>query len=364
MTKEIIASTIPAQIENLKAKGLVISNESLAIETLEIYGYYNVINSYKEPYILINENKQKYFKPGTTFEQIFSLFQFDHELRNSIMVAMIDIEEHLRAIAADVISASFGTDIVTYLDRKNYQNRKIKDPRFSLDRILASLNQTALNNNANPVKYYREKYGTVPPWILFKGIFFNTLVNYIRLFKSDEKDYMVHRVFGIREDVPIKNGVKNLFISTLFLFLDYRNLTAHGGRVYNYCPKSPLFLSKQDTKELEHFIQNPKIEINKPGLEQLLFSLQLYRYKAPFNQVVKTLNSELNRHCNSFPDDIDFIENITGITISKTPTVWVSDNSRIYHEYPDCGRSKNLHNVSLEDARNNGFTPCKKCYQE
>lgn len=361
MTKEIIASTIPNQLEKLKIKGLLISDEPFATEALEIYGYYNVINSYKEPYILINKNEQKHFKPGTTFEQIFSLFQLDHQLRNSVMVAMIDLEEHLRAIAANVISSSFGTNIEIYLNRTNYQNRKIKDPRFSLDRILASLRNVALANNANPIKYYREKYSNVPPWILFKGIFFNTLVNYIRLFKTDEKDRMIHTVFGIRDNLPIENGVKNLFISTLFLFLDYRNLTAHGGRVYNYCPKNTLFLSEQDIKELELFIQNPRVAVHKPGVEQLLFSLQLYRYKSPFNNVIKTLNAELTRHCNDYPNDISFIENITGITVSKSPTVWISNNSKIYHKSPNCGHSKNLYNIAFEDAKKSGFIPCKKC---
>ena len=362
MKKEIESSSIPSQIEKLIEKGLRIDDKKEASTIIEVYGYYNVINSYKEPYTFINDKGVRQFYPNISFDQIFSLFQFDHRLRNAIMVAMIDLEEHLRATAADVISTAFGTNVENYLNRRNYQNRKIKDPRFRLDRILCSMKKTAKTNNDNPISYYRNKYGTVPPWILFKGIFFSTLVNYIRLFKNTEKDAMIYKVFGIRDELPLPEGVKNLFTSTLFLFLDYRNLTAHGGRVYNYTPKSPIFLNPSDLVDLEKFIQNPRAVVHTPGLEQLLLSLQLYRYKSPFNTVVNTLNSELNRHCSSFPDDIDFIQKITGITVLKENTVWISKNSKIYHKNGHCGSSKHLHKVSLHDITEQNYRPCKRCF--
>ncbi len=364
MTKEIVASTIPIQIEKLKQKGLIVSDIVFATEMLETYGYYNIINSYKEPYIFTDENNKKRFLPNTTFEQLFSLFELDHHLRNSVIIAMIDIEEHLRATAAEVISASFGTDINQYLCRKNYQNRKIKDPRFSLDRILASLKQTADTNMSYPIKYYRDKYNTVPPWILFKGIFFSTLVNYIRLFKSTEKDLMIHRVFGIRNDIKMPDGIRNIFISTLFLFLEYRNLTAHGGRIYNYHPKSSLYLTKQDIYELNDFLPSPHTILNQPGIHQLLISLQLYRYQVPFEYIIDTLNSEIDRHCQSYPSDVGFIKTITGVEISALPVVWVAFNSKVYHNSSKCGNSKNLHEILLKEAIERGFTPCQRCYKQ
>ena len=88
MKKEIIYTTSDEQIALLIKKGLKIENVEIAKYNLERYGYYNIINSYKQPF-QIKSNKEKVYRPGTTFEQIFSLFIFDHSLRNSVMSAML-----------------------------------------------------------------------------------------------------------------------------------------------------------------------------------------------------------------------------------------------------------------------------------
>ena len=88
-SKEILYSTPGEQIQKLKSKNLYFENEDFAKTQLAEYGYYNIINSYKAPYVNI-ENDQKKYKQGTSFEQIYSLFILDHNLRNSIMSAMLD----------------------------------------------------------------------------------------------------------------------------------------------------------------------------------------------------------------------------------------------------------------------------------
>ena len=102
------------QLDLLQKKQLVINDKKLSYDHLETYGYYNIINSYKDPYIHI-ENGEKIYNKDISFEQIFSLFTLDHNLRNAIMAAMLDLEEHLRAVTAEVIAASFGTDHHSYL---------------------------------------------------------------------------------------------------------------------------------------------------------------------------------------------------------------------------------------------------------
>lgn len=242
--KKFIEYTTPEQqVAILKNKGLTFNNEEYAIQALNEYGYYNIINSYKSPYIEI-VNEQKNYISGTTFEQIFSLFILDYTLRNSIMAAMLDLEEHLRAAVADVLAEAFGTDHNKYLKWDNYRDRHVSKHRFSLDGILKTL-QTNIASEKDPIKYYRENYGIIPPWILLKGTYFSTLINFIRLFKGAQKQAVIQKLYPITQQNSSLPYMKKFFSDTLSMCLEYRNLAAHGGRIYNYIPNHTIQLPQE-----------------------------------------------------------------------------------------------------------------------
>ena len=67
------------QIEILKSKNLVIGNEKYAKEVLLRENYF-FVNGYRHPFVV--SNSDKVFKKGTTFEELYSLFLFDRNLRN------------------------------------------------------------------------------------------------------------------------------------------------------------------------------------------------------------------------------------------------------------------------------------------
>lgn len=154
--KEILYSTPEEQIQKLKLKNLIFEDEDFAKAKLAEYGYYNIINSYKAPYMTIVNGKKEYIS-GTSFEQIYSLFTLDHNLRNSIMSAMLDFEEHLRAATAEVIARNWGTDHNEYLKWEHYRDRSTVKERFSLRGILGTLRQNIMSGK-DPIKYYRENY--------------------------------------------------------------------------------------------------------------------------------------------------------------------------------------------------------------
>ena len=83
MKKGIKYTTEFEQLEKLQRQGLKVENIERACSYLQIYGYYNIVNSYKEPFIIVEENGSKKYTEGTSFEQLFSLYQLDHALRNS-----------------------------------------------------------------------------------------------------------------------------------------------------------------------------------------------------------------------------------------------------------------------------------------
>ena len=96
---DIPFSSIDDQIKKLLSQNLIINDIDYAKFKLELFGYSNLIKSYREPYVIKTETSIQY-RSGVTFEQINSLYMLDKNLRNSVMSAMQDLEEHIKETAA------------------------------------------------------------------------------------------------------------------------------------------------------------------------------------------------------------------------------------------------------------------------
>ena len=57
---EIVYTTVDEQIEKLKKQHLIIQDEDFAKSQLKLYGYFNLIKNYREPYIVNIDNKKVY----------------------------------------------------------------------------------------------------------------------------------------------------------------------------------------------------------------------------------------------------------------------------------------------------------------
>lgn len=53
-----------------------------------------------------------------------SLYLLDKNLRNAVIASMLDLEEHIKEAAADVVAKSFGTHPDKYLNYRNYANKR------------------------------------------------------------------------------------------------------------------------------------------------------------------------------------------------------------------------------------------------
>ena len=276
------------------------------------------------------------------------------------MSAMLDLEEHLKAVVADVIASSFGTNQSDYLKWTNYRDRKVKHHRFSLQGILSTLNGNLLSDK-DPIRYYREKYGIVPPWILLKGTYFSTLVNFIHLFKAEQKELLIQKLYGCAPNTKKKKKVKTLFSNTLSICLEYRNLAAHGGRVYNYMSKlndvityDPIFDNISPTAKYLSY---------RYGLSKLLLLLEFFSYQKPLELLKLSVFREINEHLSSFPEDINLLEDIISIKIWYSGTVLISNTNRIFHVNPLCPALKNINFRSIHYTKISslGYKPCSIC---
>jgi abortive infection bacteriophage resistance protein len=353
MEKVIAYTSVDEQIAKLKSQNLFFLDEEVARENLRLFGYSNVIKSYRDPYILKNGSVHTY-RDGVTFEQIFSLYILDKNLRNAVMASMQDLEEHIKEVAADVVANSFGIDQNKYLQYKNYANKKKRKKRFCLPAILDTLRKT-LETDKNPIHHYAAKYGSVPPWILFKSIYFSTIVNFIDLFKASEQEEMVQRLYDLEELNLELDNLRKLMMDTLFICIDYRNMAAHGGRIYNYSSKNRLRMDE---------IFNSGVNANICGFNELLFLLSRFRYKSPFKRLEQALQHELTRHCRRFPEDVTYLGQILNVNIVQHEVVYVSSSSNKYHISPHCSGIKDAIKVEFKDAKQRGLVPCKRCYKD
>lgn len=69
--------TIDKQIELLEQRGLLFQNKEAAKKDLLSYGYYEIINGYKDCFLANPLDSEDKFKAGITFEHIFQLFTLD-----------------------------------------------------------------------------------------------------------------------------------------------------------------------------------------------------------------------------------------------------------------------------------------------
>ncbi len=346
----IIYTTPEQQINKLKERHLIITDENAAKEILSVYGYSNLIKSYREPYLIL-ANSQKVYRSGVSFDQIVSLYLLDKELRNAVIAALLDLEEHVKEAAADVIANDFGTHPDSYLNFKNYANKKKRKERFSLTAIITKM-QNTLSTDKNPICHYQKVHGIVPPWILFKSIYLSTIVNFIDLFKPEQKDHLVNKLYDMTTLNISESDAHLVMMDTLFLCLEYRNLAAHGGRTYNH----------QSTYQLRaDNIFSSESGVVSVNFSYLLDLLGLLKYQQPYNRLSNTLSYEVNRHCQNYPQDMTYLAQILNVDIQPHHFVFISGTSNKFHANPHCSGLTHPTKVDLNDAIANGFVPCKRC---
>lgn len=116
--------TIEEQINILKSKGIIINNQKKAYKILLNNNYYNIINGYKD--IFLNDNK--YIK-NTSFEEIYSMYEFDRSLRNIFLEYILKIENQIRSLIAYYFSKYHGNKnylIIDNFETFKYTNVPIK----------------------------------------------------------------------------------------------------------------------------------------------------------------------------------------------------------------------------------------------
>ena len=294
-------SDVIHQLEKLKAQKLNISDEyaDKIAEILDQHGYSNVVKSYRDPYVIRTASGIEY-RDGVSFDQIYSLYLFDKNLRIAVMAAMLDFEEYIKEAAANVLARSFGPNSADYLKYANYQNRRKRKPQFTLKALLDKMND-ALASDKEPILHYRKRTGNVPPWILFKGVYFSTIINFIDQFKSQQAKDLISIIYTDKHPVADEH-MRRFMMDSLYICSEYRNTAAHGGMIYNMQPQ-------------KMYGEYGGTTFSFTGFSILLYALSQFKYDEPYKTLQFALSREISRHCGMHPSDSTYLAQILNVNI-------------------------------------------------
>ena len=209
-----VFKTLDEQVEILQSKGLII-NDIPETKDILLRENYFFISGYRMLFMESQENKK--FLPGTTFDEIYSMFQFDRHVRNILFKNLLIIENNIKSIMAFHLSSRYGIREDEYLNPKNFVlDRKRKK---QVDDLLRKMKrQIRINGGQHQATmHYTEKYGYVPMWIAVKVLSFGIVSELFQILKPDDQE-------TVANDFNLAKETLEIYLPVL---ANFRNLCAH-----------------------------------------------------------------------------------------------------------------------------------------
>ena len=277
-TKEF--KTLDEQIEILKNRGLVI-NDIDKTEELLLRENYFFINGYR--HIFMKNHKEDSFIPGTTFEELYAVFQFDRSFRNVLFKNLLIVENNLKSIIAYKLSKKYGIREKDYLKPSNFSQdiKKVRQVNDVLNKRTRQIKLTGRQHSAT--LHYISNYGYVPLWILVKLLSFGMINELYSILKPDDK-------LAIAEYYNLDVETLGIYIA---LLSNYRNLCAHEDIVYDHRTQKEI----PDTRyhmELDVPTTNDEYVYGKNDIFAVIIMLKCMLTESDFTDFVNEVSYDLN----------------------------------------------------------------------
>lgn len=210
--------TIDQQIAHLRAKGMHIADDAAAEYWLRHVSYYR-LSAYWLYFEFPKGQNGPRFRPGTSFDKVTSLYDFDRILRRLVMRGTEHVEVALRGSWAYQL-AQLG-DGHSYLDANLYADRK------EFHKNLAKLAGEIGWSRETYIKHYRDSYDNpaLPPvWMVAEMMSFGQLSRWY--------SNLADRALRNRIAAPL-NLPETVLVPLIRHVTDVRNICAHHGRLWN-----------------------------------------------------------------------------------------------------------------------------------
>ena len=295
--------TLEEQVEILRNKGMTINDEAYAKYILLRENYF-FLNGYRHLFLKSEDNRQ--FLPGTTFEEMYSLFLFDRIFRNIIFKNLLIIENNLKSIISYQLSQKYGYKEHDYLRSKSFTDDKTKTRQVN-DLIKKMKRQVRINGSQHSATmHYITNYGYIPLWIMVKVLSFGIIGEMYSILKSEDQR-AIAKIYHIEVDD---------MVNYLPILANYRNLCAH----------EDILFENKTQKQINDTIYHQILEIPKEEGEYIygkndIFALLIIIRQLLSQEDVKNLVEEIDHalqnlsynlktiHINQVLDRMGFPEN-------------------------------------------------------
>ena len=229
------------QIKILQGKGLIISDENETKDILLRENYF-FISGYR--LLFMESMTKKLFLPGTTFEELYAMFQFDRHIRNIVFKNLLIIENNIKSIMAYNLSGKYGIHEDEYLNAKNFVNDRKR--KKQIDDLLRKMKrQIRINGGQHQATlHYLQKYGYVPLWIAVKVLSFGIVSELYQILKPEDQ-------VSIAKDFHVD---KEQLLVYFPILANFRNLCAHEDILFDHKAQRDI----EDTKYHE-LLEIPKV---------------------------------------------------------------------------------------------------------
>lgn len=226
-----VFKTLSEQVEILEAKGLVINDVEKAKDILLRENYF-FVSGYR--HVFLKQDSTHNFIEGSTFDEMYALFQFDRQLRNIIFKNLLIVENNYKSIVSYVLSKNYGYKERDYLKVSNFTSDKNKQRQVN-DLLRKMKRQIRVNGGQHSATlHYINNYGYIPLWIVVKVLSFGIISEVYGILKQKDKDE-ISSMFrldsqSLEDYLPI--------------LANYRNLCAHEDILFDHFTQRMI----EDTK--------------------------------------------------------------------------------------------------------------------
>lgn len=220
-------TSISEQMEILKQRNIILPNKSELI--LLQYGYYNLINGYKDPFIDIEKTRiigHDYYKSGTSLSHIVELYKFDAILRSNLLYCIMVVEAQVKSLISLYFSLRFGTSHWDYLTPKSFKTApdKTKYVNSLISKLQKDIDKFSNRTPHPSISHFMHKYNQIPLWVLNTIMSFGTMSRFYDNLQDDLKNKIAK---------SINPHLKPKTLSSVLYYLtDIRNKCAHSNRLY------------------------------------------------------------------------------------------------------------------------------------
>lgn len=217
--------TIKQQVQSYIDAGMIINSQANVETALKSIGFYR-LRGYS---FHLYDNSTKKYVPGTRFENILKLYQFDQELSTLIfsMISKIEVSLRVRLVEA----------LLTYGDALVLQDSSIfKEKKMYWQNMSTIASEIARSNDVFIKHNFDNHEGEVPVWAVVEVVSFGTLSKIIKNLKTGtgsaysilSSDYQY-----ISKKGNLVNPSQKMFASWVQAVSVLRNMCAHNSRIYN-----------------------------------------------------------------------------------------------------------------------------------